>query len=218
MALTQDIANFVDRRIGYALSRLANLARMVSLSGAGLSGGRVTSNVPVSKLETHQSVEVLLPYGITAVPPAGDRGLLLCLGGDGAHPVALSASSPSTRLAGVGSGEIAIHVGTSETGARLVCRTNGTIEINPGPLAVVSVVPNDAVAAPLPVARTGDSVAVASSALLTLKDAIDAWVPVANDGGAALKTALATFLGLDDAAVQAGTGTITGGGTGMVST
>lgn len=65
--------------------------------------------------------------------------------------------------------------------------------------------------AALGVARLTDPVAVTSSALLTLQDAFNAWVPVANDGGAALKTALATFLGIDPGVVVSGTGTIVGG-------
>jgi hypothetical protein len=73
----------------------------------------------------------------------------------------------------------------------------------PGSIALGS----DAV---LGVARVTDPVAVASPALQTLKDALDGWVPAANDGGAALKTALAGFIALSEAEVVQGTGTITG--------
>ncbi len=64
---------------------------------------------------------------------------------------------------------------------------------------------------PLPVARAGDAVSVTSDALLELKTALTAWVPVAGDGGAALAGALATFIALSDADVVQGLGTITDG-------
>lgn len=218
MALTQDIVNFVNRSLSRAMAPLKTLARIASVSGASSTGPRVTADASVSTFESHKAVEVLEAYGFTSHPPSGSQGLLLCLGGDGAHPVLLQVGNPGTRLAGLASGEVAIHVGNAEgTGARVVCRVNGDLELQPGPLGVVRM--GAAAPAPAPaVARLGDSVAVTSAGLLALQEAFDTWVPVANDGGTALKTALAAFLGLDEAVVQAGVGTITSGGTGAVST
>jgi phage gp45-like len=210
-------AGFIRKMLEKVGMRIDMLARMAHVSGVSSSGPRVTATASAN-VDTYRAVQVLEPYGITSVPPAGSQGLLLCLGGDGAHPVLLSVGSPGTRLAGLADGEMAIHVGSPATGARVVLRANGNIELAPGPGGLVSVVPSGTVTPPLPLARTTDTVAVTSAALLTLKQALTAWVPAAGDGGAALKTALGNFLLISDAAVVQGAGTITGGGTGAVST
>jgi phage gp45-like len=220
MGLTRDGLRHVEGLLARVQVRLSMLVRKGNLTAVDATGTSTRVGVKMPGDEAHESVELLEPYGFTSNPPAGSKVLLVCSGGDGGHPMALLAGDPGTRLSGLGSGDVAIHVGAGAgggTGARIVWRANGTIEINPGPAAVASVVPSGAVG-PLPVARATDPVAVTSPALLTLQDAFNAWVPVANDGGAALKTALATFLGLDEAVVVQGTGTITAGGTGMVST
>lgn len=97
-------------------------------------------------------------------------------------------------------------VGASPTDLVVLGPTGPTLRITP--LGTVQIAEGLTSA---PVARSGDPVAVTSAALLTLQQALEAWVPAPNDGGAALKTALATFLGLSETAVVAGTGTITAG-------
>lgn len=220
MGLTREIADYVSKRLATLQRRLDMVARRGRLTAVDASGTSTRVGVKVSVFEAHEAVELLEPYGFTSSPPVGGKVILLCPSGDGGHPIALLAGDPSTRLSGLGSGDVAIHVGAGAgggTGARIVLRANGAIDVNPGPAAVVNVTPSGA-AAPLPVARATDPVAVTSPALLELKNAIEGWAPVPNDGGAALKTALGTFLGLSDSVVVAGSGTITAGGTGMVTT
>lgn len=74
-------------------------------------------------------------------------------------------------------GETAIFA--SEGGAIIVLRVDGTIEITGGTVKI------------------GDSGAVVlakAQAISDLQTVFNAWVPVPNDGGAALKTALATWI------------------------
>lgn len=219
MALTKSIAEYVSARVGSLRSAVYMVARKARLTAIDTSGVSARVGVKVNRFEAHEEVELLEPYGFTSSPPTGSKVLLLCSGGDGGHPIALLAGSPSVRLSGLGSGDVAIHVGNAAgTGARIVLRATGDIEVEPGPAGVVRVVPNAAALPALAVARRTDPVAVTSAALLTLKQAVTAWAPVAGDGGAALKTILGTFIALSDSAVVQGTGTITAGGTGMVST
>ena len=74
-------------------------------------------------------------------------------------------------------GETAIFA--SEGGAIIIRRVDGTIEITGGTVKI------------------GDSGAVVlakAQAISDLQTVFNAWVPVPNDGGAALKTALATWI------------------------
>lgn len=220
MGVTKGIASYLSKATGPMRSAVNMVVRRAKITAVDTSSGSVRVSAKVNGYETHDGVELLEPYGFTSAAPLGSKALLLCSGGDGGHPIGLMAGSPSVRLSGLASGEVAIHVGAGPgggTGARIVLRTDGSIEVGPGPGQTVRVVPNGAVG-PLPVARAGDPVAVTSPALLTLKQALEAWAPAAGDGGAALKTVLGTFIALSETAVVQGAGTITGGGTGMVST
>jgi hypothetical protein len=219
MGLTRDTVAAINAAVGKAMTRLHTAIRRGTIVSASSAGRRVSASLSVSDLEPHEEVEVFEPAGFTCRPPAGATAIVLCPGGDTGYPIAIAADRPAWRPSGLGSGEPCVYVGNAGgTGARIILRTNGTIEVQPGPGAVVSVVPNGAPLLPLPVARMTDPVAVTSTALLELKNAFEAWVPVPNDGGAALKTALATFIALSDSAVVAGSGTITAGGAGMVTT
>jgi phage gp45-like len=74
-------------------------------------------------------------------------------------------------------GETAIFA--SEGDAIIILRANGTIEVTGGTVKI------------------GDSAAAAlakAAAISDLQTAINGWVPVPNDGGAALKAALVTWL------------------------
>lgn len=215
MGVAREVAEFLAERIRPLRSRIDSMIRATTISGAG---GTVAlrANATPSGLETHEDVEVLEPHGFASVPPDGSTGVLLCAGGDVAHPILFGAGDRSVRIQGLATGEVAIFIGNSSgDGARVVCRNDGTIEVQPGPGAVVRM----GAAAPAPalaVARTTDAVTVTTAALATLQSDIASWVPLAGDGGLALQTALATFLAIPVPA--AGTGTITGGGTGSIST
>lgn len=167
--------------------------------------------------ELHEDTEVLEQYGVTSVPPDGSTGVLLCPGGDTAHDILIAVGDSRVRLTGLGAGDVALYVGEGPgggEGARVILRAEtGDIEVQPGPGGVVRLGEADPVVAPA-VARDGDPVEVPS--LVQLTTDLDAWTPpAAPDSGAALKTLLvAGFLALS----AQEDGTITGGGTGSVST
>lgn len=209
----RSILRGVEKILGRLGSRLNTLARMAGVSAVSSSGPRVTATASVSDLESHPKVQVLEQYGFTSVPPAGSQGLMLCLGGDGAHPVLLGVGNPSTRLPGLGSGDAAMHVGSVATGARVVLRANGSIEIEPGPAAVVSVVPSGDITSPLAVARSTDPTIANTTDVASINTLIGAWNALATGGGGPLIVPPGPALTL-----ATGIGRITAGGTGMVST
>jgi phage gp45-like len=214
MGLTRDTVRHVERLLAKLQVRLSMLVRKGRLTAVDASGTSTRVGVKVSGDETHESVELIEPYGFTSNPPAGSKVLLVCSGGDGGHPLALLAGDPGTRLSGLGSGDVAIHVGAGSgggTGARVVLRANGTVDINPGPAAVASVVPSGAVG-PLAVARATDPTLLNAGDLATINAIVAAWNATQPGGGPLLAAPGVTLTPCT------GTGTITAGGTGLVST
>lgn len=150
--------------------------------GAGLQRAQVTCNAD----EISEGVEVLTPPGLSSRPAAGAEVVVLSIGGNPSNRVALVVDR-ANRLAGtLAEGEAALFVGNAGQLVRL--KANGDIVITPKSGQNVYI---------------GDALAVTHAAVAEqvqarldgLKTAISAWVVVPNDGGAALKTALATWLG-----------------------
>ena len=58
---------------------------------------------PDDDVEHHQ------PYGFTSHPPPGSTALLLAVGGDASHPVAVNAFHPDKRPTGLKEGEVGLY-------------------------------------------------------------------------------------------------------------
>lgn len=156
--------------------------------------------------DTARTAEYLQPYGLHARPPAGSRGLILAVGADTAVPVAIMCAPSGEPDVEVG--EVALW---HTSGSRVVLRNDGSIELTPADGQVVKL---GGEAATLAVARETDP--TSTPALDDLHAVLAGWTPVATDGGAALKTALATWL--TTYASTAGDGTIAAGGEGATAT
>lgn len=92
--------------------------------------GRETQQVDV---QTHDGVvragvEVMQPYGLASSPPAADGALtvVLAIGGDAGDLVALQLGAPSSRLGGLGPGEVALY---DQRGNRVHIKAGGVIEV-----------------------------------------------------------------------------------------
>jgi phage gp45-like len=214
MGLTRDALRHVEGLLARLQVRLSMLVRKGRLTAVDASGTSTRVGVKPSGDEPHEEVELFEPYGFTSHPPVGSKVLLICSGGDGGHPMALLAGDPGVRLSGLGPGDVAIHVGAGAgggTGARVVLRASGAIEINPGPGGVTSNVPSGA-AGPLAVARATDPTLLNATDLTTINAIVTAWNATQPAGGPLLAAPGVTLTPCT------GTGTITAGGTGMVST
>ena len=207
-----DVVRIAKELLRPAVGRIKGMIRRGTLGTLKTTSLLQSAQLGTTKDDTDEDVEVFEQFGFTSAPPVGSEGIVLRVGGERAGSVALCIGNRLFRLAGVGPSEVAMY---DDKGASIVIRATGNIEVTPGPGGVVQL---GGPAAILAVARATDPVSVSSAALLELKTAINGWAPVANDGGAALKAALATFLALSDTAVAAGDGTITAGGVGSTST
>jgi phage baseplate assembly protein V len=120
--------------------------------------------------ETVDKAEHFQPYGFSSVPLPGAEAVVLFPNGDRSHPIVVAASDRRYRPTGSQPGEVTIY---NNANARVILKSDGTIEIR---------------------SASGTAAALATKAdLANLKSAIQGWTPVANDGGAALKTALTSL-------------------------
>lgn len=145
-------------------NRIANLAGRGFVRRVELGGLRLqieVMGVTIPDAEHHQ------PYGFYSVPIEGATCVAVFPNGDQAHPLVPVVSDRRHRPKDGKPGEAGLH---NHVGLRLAMLPDGTIE-----------------------ARSASGTAGQLATLADLKalaDAIKNWKPVANDGGAALKTAL----------------------------
>lgn len=156
--------------------------------------------------ETDVDIEAITPHGFTSRPAAGAEAITFAVGGNPSHRVAFLFDR-RTRLSGdLAEGEAALHIGltdqlvalradgsieiqaAADVGSSVVLKPNGDVVILPGPGGKVYLAQDGA---PKHVALA-ETITARLDALVT---AINAWTPVAMDGGAALKIALTTWLG-----------------------
>ena len=130
--------------------------------------------------EVTDKVERIQNYGLTSNPPQNSEGISLCLSGDKDHQIVIACDSGMYRVQ-VDNGEVAVY---SQYGQKILLAKNGDIEttqnifsVGGGSTAVATAQKNDAL----------------WQKLYTVF--ATAWVPVAQDGGAALKTAFQAAFG-----------------------
>jgi phage baseplate assembly protein V len=118
--------------------------------------------------ETADDVEHFQPFGFTSHPPAGSEAIVLSVGGNRDHPVAVVISERATRFrgptdAGLAAGESAIY---SSIGTRVHVKADGSIAVVPSEVGHVHLGADSA----------ADAVALAAD----VKDRLDA-LQVAHD-------------------------------------
>lgn len=220
----------VHRLMRQATGRVRGMIRRAALGTLDVSGQGYTLQAKTTADDADDGVEFFQQYGFHSGPPAGSEGVVLRVGGERAHSIAIAFGLRTAAPGDLEQGEVALyHLNgtvlalrndtsvelTTPQGATITITPTGAIDVTPAPGQTVNLGPGEP---SLPVARAGDPVAVTVSALATLQTALAGWVVAPQDGGAALKTALAPFLELEPGPVVAGTGTITAGGTGSTST
>lgn len=91
------------------------------------AGGAQTATVTTGDGVIRADVEVMQPFGLSAVPPAdGVTTVVLEVGGDPSNLVVLPLANPSTRFGGLGAGETVVYAGD---GTRVHVKPGGIVEV-----------------------------------------------------------------------------------------
>ncbi|EFH11581.1 phage baseplate assembly protein [Pseudoroseomonas cervicalis] len=102
--------------------------------------------------QVRAAVEVLQMFGVASRPAPGALALLLAVGGDQGHLVALPIGSPEQRFGGLAEGESVLY---GADGSRVVIRQGGVIEVQAGSVVRIAA-PGVVVEAPQGVTIVGD--------------------------------------------------------------
>lgn len=196
----------LDRRTNGAISR-AVLGSLASDEGTALAGATMRDG------DEDTGVELFEQYGFTSAPLAGAEGVGLTVGGDSSHRLLVCVGDRRHRPTDLEAGEVAIY--RNATGHRIWLKADGSVEVRAADDAGASIelrADGNVVVTPGPGGKVLAGGEAASSAVAlappieardaALVAAITGWVPAPNDGGGALKAALADWLA-DDFAVGA---------------
>jgi len=112
------------------LRRVGGIVRRAVLSTIDDSPGLARAQVTVTADQVADDVEVLTPHGFTSRPNVGAEALVLQVGGNPSHQVAVVFDRRS-RKTGLAAGEAALYVGTA--GQVIHLKADGSITITPAP-------------------------------------------------------------------------------------
>jgi phage baseplate assembly protein V len=85
-------------------------------------GGRALATVLLASGDTRTRVELLMPYGLSALPEEGADVMVLEVGGNRDHLVAMMADATGLRIPGLARGEVGIR---DKRGQQVVLRGDG---------------------------------------------------------------------------------------------
>lgn len=123
-------AEWIRRVLGPITARVKMLATrgVVKLS----NDNRRAQTLQVAALagEVLDPVERFAEFGFVSRPPKGAEVLILCLGGDRAHPIAVATEYREARPQGLAEGETGLYsTSAGSVVARITLHANGTVEI-----------------------------------------------------------------------------------------
>jgi phage baseplate assembly protein V len=130
MAIARDALQQLDRLLRPLKQRIANtIARAVVQV---INDGTKLQSVQLGAMagETIDDGERFQEYGFTSVPLDGAEAVVVFPNGDRGHPLVIAIDDRRHRPTGLEAGEVAVY---SETGAQVILKANGDIEISCAP-------------------------------------------------------------------------------------
>lgn len=165
--------------------RVANLVGRGVVNTTDDSTQIQLSQVSLLDGEVRDEIERFQSYGFSSNPREGAEAVVVFVGGRRDHGLAIQVDDRRYRIRNLESGEVAVY---NDTGAKIVLRSSGDIEITPPTGKVIALAGSSN-----PVAK-GDSL---NSAITTLGTAIASAVSGIPTGGSvagsAITTAVTTF-------------------------
>lgn len=166
--------------------RVANLVGRGVVDATDDSAKIQLSKISLLDSEVRDEIEHFQPYGFTSNPRDGAEAVVVFMGGRRDHGLAIQVDDRRYRIRNLESGEVAIY---NDTGAKIVMRASGDIEITP---------------------KAGQVVALAGSSNPVAKG--DSLNTAIGNLGTAIATALTT-MGAGGATPMPGTLAVTAGST-----
>lgn len=148
-ALKRALIDPLERRISSMVARAV-------IQIVADSGDLQRVQIGVLSGEVIDDAERFQGYGFTSVPLSGAEAVVLFPGGDRAHPLVIATDDRRHRVAGLSDGDACVY---SSSGAQVIVRADGDIEVIPGGGGEVRI---GSASAADPVARKSDIDALVS--------------------------------------------------------
>jgi len=127
-----DLVRLIHRATAPMWHRLNMTVSRMVLDAVNEAAQRQGLRVLVLADEVIDDVEHFQPGGLSHVPLAGAEGVLLCVGGNRAHPVAVGVSNAEARPTGLLPGETALYAAQPGTGGlKVLLDADGNIVLTP---------------------------------------------------------------------------------------
>lgn len=168
-----------------AAARLLGMVRRGVLTSSRLVDGALRLVQAKVQGTTVDDVELMEPYGLAAVAPAGSDVVIVHAGADESHPLALATSHRSHRPSGLTSGQVAIY----DASGKVVLLSSGGILLG-GSGATKSV------------ARAGDPVAISQASFGTWISEVTLAINALTPG------AVTPFVGSPTGTITSGSATV----------
>ena len=147
-----------------AAGKILGMVRRGVLTASKLTTGALRQLQAKVDGTTVDDVELMEPYGLAAVAPAGSHVLIVHVGADESHPVALAASHTSHRPSGLTAGQVALY---DSTGKVVTLSTSGILL---------------GTSASKGVARTGDAIAVSQASFIAWMGQVTTYINTLTPG------------------------------------
>lgn len=107
-------------------NRVRTLVNKAVLRGVSDGGRQQRVQVSVLKDEVKDNVQRIQNYGFTSNPLPGSQVIMLCLGGDRDHPIAIAVDDADKRPKNLEPGEVAFY---HHNGSTIIFRNDDSIEL-----------------------------------------------------------------------------------------
>lgn len=129
----------LSRWIAPLKNRVANMVARAVVSAVDDAKKIQIVQLDLLEGETRDEIERLQNYGFTSNPRTGAEAAVIFVGGRRDHGLAIAVDDRRYRLKNLESGEVAVY---NDTGAKIVFKANGDIELTPKPGQKVKVASN----------------------------------------------------------------------------
>lgn len=109
------------------IAKLRGMIRRVAIKNVSDDGETQTASIEVADGIWRDNIEISQQYGMTSnAPEDGGLAIAIAIGGDEGDMIVLPIGNPSTRMSGLGKGDVAMY---NAFGDRVVIRQGGGIEV-----------------------------------------------------------------------------------------
>ena len=161
------------------------IKRGILRSVADTTGGLRTCQATIEGIDTDDDVEHAEPYGLASSGVAGAHVMVVDVGGDESHPVAISVSDSRYRPSGLTTGQVALY---DATGKVILLASSGILLGGSG--------------ATKSVARAGDPVAISQAAFIAWISQVTGYINGLTPG------AITPFVGSPTGSITSGSATV----------